>query len=743
MTDFHHPPSLRQRIVEGTITYNDPNLDIVHIQLDNCPWAELARVRKETLPPDVFPDECRPGNRMKVFLLGPSKNRDFYHANARWSDETKNPWFTHPPRKGVQTTGTAKRYDQSRNVVYIRLDAPYQDIDAALHIKGLPPDHDEDITRAVDIGDRYPVEIIDVLPDLLQVDVSVNRALLQLAKEESSRRFLDHSKSMVEIIDPQAWYATIAGKSESIRIGLLGPNNYFNEHLRLWLASWDVNANILKDIYHLERILRASNRPEHLLVATSQWQKDAKKNQVLTQILAEYNVKIVWLIDEEPLFSLIPGPQLTLPIHVSDLVHALREDGNNKTTHILPKAHHFQDFQRSRVQNLASELLAEICHDNSHIHAAMWVAKDRPGAYSIRAYHGLNDDAVEQVQPVLGQTFFHITIEMASSFYIPSGSTGPLRLLIPDAANHVYFHPVSFKPSGSSEESIERAIAFFVDATKPGYYGKNEISKRIEKYLPRMQLLVEMLLFATHNEMLSVLADVGRNSVSYLHEVAVLADALNRRLQGLQSLFKLFNTDNSGKFSQEMRKLTDDTNILLKLARSDLSQIQISRTPRLPVRTTLERGVELYAYRFNPMGGDLQLQVPDLPLTLSLPPMVLEQALRNLLDNSAYFLGFLPKGSGRVQVMVSMNLNDPLTPLYVDVVDNGPGVRAGIRQNLFRPRHTEKGDAGTGMGLYLARNLLLGYGGDLELIESVRWQRTCFRIKLPVVLDNMTQGTVR
>jgi signal transduction histidine kinase len=53
----------------------------------------------------------------------------------------------------------------------------------------------------------------------------------------------------------------------------------------------------------------------------------------------------------------------------------------------------------------------------------------------------------------------------------------------------------------------------------------------------------------------------------------------------------------------------------------------------------------------------------------------------------------------------------------IDVADNGPGVPESVRQDVFLPFFTTKA-AGTGVGLSLARQIVLAHKGSIVLGES-------------------------
>jgi two-component system osmolarity sensor histidine kinase EnvZ len=71
------------------------------------------------------------------------------------------------------------------------------------------------------------------------------------------------------------------------------------------------------------------------------------------------------------------------------------------------------------------------------------------------------------------------------------------------------------------------------------------------------------------------------------------------------------------------------------------------------------------------------------------------------------------------------------------VIDNGTGIVAEQRPNVFRPFSRLKNDprarSGTGIGLSIARDLARLHGGDVQLLDS---KRGClFRVELRALPD--------
>jgi nitrogen fixation/metabolism regulation signal transduction histidine kinase len=154
---------------------------------------------------------------------------------------------------------------------------------------------------------------------------------------------------------------------------------------------------------------------------------------------------------------------------------------------------------------------------------------------------------------------------------------------------------------------------------------------------------------------------------------------------------------------------------------------QISRTPEVRRRSfevlpwARELG-SLFRASDASAGVALSLTVEPETLIIDVDPDLMCQVLINLLRNAAEAalghgatpavdLSFTLIAGGRVQI---------------EVADNGPGVPEAMRQDVFLPFFTTKAK-GTGVGLSLARQVVLAHRGSIGLGESAAGG-ACFRI---------------
>jgi hypothetical protein len=129
---------------------------------------------------------------------------------------------------------------------------------------------------------------------------------------------------------------------------------------------------------------------------------------------------------------------------------------------------------------------------------------------------------------------------------------------------------------------------------------------------------------------------------------------------------------------------------------------------RLDVRSTVQHVATVFAFSLQRAGVRLTLRAPA-PLTVRMRRAHLLQVLLSLFDNALYWLKFTPQDR-RPEICVQL-LSNP--PGFV-FADSGPGVRAELRDRVFQPFFTGRGN-GRGLGLYLAKSLLESYGFSIEL----------------------------
>ena len=145
---------------------------------------------------------------------------------------------------------------------------------------------------------------------------------------------------------------------------------------------------------------------------------------------------------------------------------------------------------------------------------------------------------------------------------------------------------------------------------------------------------------------------------------------------------------------------------------------------------TVDRAVD-YALRIvkSQVSGRCQVvrELGDVPAVGIAEPQ-LGQVLVNLLINAAHAID---SGAARKEIRVSTSWDEKAHVVVLRVTDTGSGIPAAVLPRIFDPFFTTKPvGIGTGLGLYVCRNLVESEGGTIE-VESRPGLGTTFTISLP------------
>jgi signal transduction histidine kinase len=125
-------------------------------------------------------------------------------------------------------------------------------------------------------------------------------------------------------------------------------------------------------------------------------------------------------------------------------------------------------------------------------------------------------------------------------------------------------------------------------------------------------------------------------------------------------------------------------------------------------------------------GLNWQSTIPDDLPVMAIDPDRLAQALGNLIHNA---IKFTPQG-GTIAIIAGTRANQ----VWVEIKDNGPGIPVEDQELIFIPffrgRTETRFPQGMGLGLSIARDLVMAHQGHLE-VESVPGEGSNFTIRLP------------
>ena len=113
----------------------------------------------------------------------------------------------------------------------------------------------------------------------------------------------------------------------------------------------------------------------------------------------------------------------------------------------------------------------------------------------------------------------------------------------------------------------------------------------------------------------------------------------------------------------------------------------------------------------------------------------IRQALVNLIGNAVDAM----RDGGNLRIHVSQVSINGVEHARLTIGDTGAGIRKEIRQNLFKQFFTTKGSSGTGLGLWLTRDIVRRNGGKLRFRSRTETPSgTVFTIYLPAVPSSVS-----
>lgn len=152
---------------------------------------------------------------------------------------------------------------------------------------------------------------------------------------------------------------------------------------------------------------------------------------------------------------------------------------------------------------------------------------------------------------------------------------------------------------------------------------------------------------------------------------------------------------------------------------SQVPQVQPQALPAAPLARHLAL---LFETQWPRAEVALHLHVNPPEIVLRADPMLLEQALLNLLRNAAQ--ACITKSPAAV---VELRIGAARSGrALIEVHDNGPGVPEALREDIFLPFFTTRAE-GSGIGLSLARQMALTHGGSIQALASPLGG-ACFRM---------------
>ena len=127
---------------------------------------------------------------------------------------------------------------------------------------------------------------------------------------------------------------------------------------------------------------------------------------------------------------------------------------------------------------------------------------------------------------------------------------------------------------------------------------------------------------------------------------------------------------------------------------------------------------------------DFEKKFDTSPVDFEVDAPVLTTALVNIIENAIEACG--EENSGKSHRII-FGVDQDKENIIFNISDNGVGMDEETRDNIFNLFYSSKGQQGTGLGLFIAKNSIQQHGGTIE-VDSTLGQGTHFRVIIPKIL---------
>lgn len=213
---------------------------------------------------------------------------------------------------------------------------------------------------------------------------------------------------------------------------------------------------------------------------------------------------------------------------------------------------------------------------------------------------------------------------------------------------------------------------------------------------------------------------------------ATLAHELSNPLTAVQNALYLLE-ESDGLSERQTNILGIAENEIRRAVEIIRSTLGIQRETSMPVpadiRSLVDEVLTLFEARLRRQTIHVKKNYREAPRLLVLPGRI-RQVLVNVIGNAA---DAMPNG-GTLAIRIAASTMNSGRAVQLLVCDSGPGITPEMQARVFEPFFTTKGHSGSGIGLWVSKQIIEMHGGEIRLRSCQSGERTgtCVRVSLPV-----------
>ncbi len=334
-------------------------------------------------------------------------------------------------------------------------------------------------------------------------------------------------------------------------------------------------------------------------------------------------------------------------------------------------------------------------------------------AHSIARLEQLNHQIIQRMHTGI------VVSDRTGTVHMANGAAGELLLGTRESASQIRYlpHPLKRRMEQWLSEPGLRSQPFHARENTP------QVQANFTRLDPPLDDHILVFLEDTGKIMQQAqqmkLASLGRLTAGIAHEIRNPLGAISHAAQLLHESDQLVDGDRKmtsiiQRHSQRVNAIVENVLELSRRRSADMRLVDVGQW--------LARVVNEYR-EANPEHCVIDLKVRNGQPLARFDPSQLQQVLSNLMDNG---LRYSRKRTREGSLTLCVGITEDGQRAYIDVRDQGPGLTEQQRNSLFEPFFTTE-QGGTGLGLYLARELCEANQAQLALLDASD-KGCCFRI---------------
>ena len=221
------------------------------------------------------------------------------------------------------------------------------------------------------------------------------------------------------------------------------------------------------------------------------------------------------------------------------------------------------------------------------------------------------------------------------------------------------------------------------------------------------------------------LAAAARLSATVAHEI-------NNPLEAISNLVFIAKESPNAPYDvvQALSLAEKELERIAHITRQTLGFYRESSDPEpVDVAALVESILGLYSNKLKAKKITVTCDFSDLPAVMGVAGE-LRQAVSNLISNAVDAVSL----NGSIRLKAHSVLDNGHTSVTMIIEDDGPGIPSGNLEKIFEPFFTTKKDVGTGLGLWVTKEIVERHGGRITVHAAMRAMDApgaCFAIHLP------------